>query len=539
MDDSLTRLSSDLIHSLLFHERMASGLDGVFRDLGWVHLFTASGIHLLALFFWLDLLIRKFGQWRRLPIRWVRGFILVSFLWVAFLAWKTEGFHPSLFRPLLTVLLRKGFSMAGFRTPILFPVLLVFGFEWAISLQTGMPPGAIHYYLAVGGSLLALARSEKNRSGFRLHLEMAVFSWVPIGILDAIRDHQVAPFTPFFSLLSIPPVSLVLYPITLLVWAGMHSIPDFLLQVWCVYLKFLIFIADSLPTIVSVRPEILFLSIFGVLGFQMSIRSRTGRWLSVMAWVVVIRFFLDSEFPSRFIQLDVGQGDSAVLKRPDRLELVDLGSARVITPDRMFRSFSRFGITHVDGVLFSHLDEDHIGALPILLALFPVGCIEIGAHHQEDPRGQRILEWIRGHHPGVPIQASGCIQNARVAWFESHRGGAKGNEWMAGLASSWQDHLYLALGDGDQMQEHDFLREFKSEIESHSHRIWKVGHHGSRFSSNGEFLRSIHAEEFWISVGRKNHYHHPSPEALARLALLPGRVRRTDQEGDLESGSLE
>ncbi len=537
MTEPLRSASLDLVRALLFHEPVPSRFDGFFRDLGFVHLFSASGIHLLALFFWIELACKRGGMALGIPIRVVRPGIHVLFFSVCLLVWKIEGFHFSLFRPLFSVLIRMGVRATGFRTPILLPLFVVFLTECLLRIPEGLSHGAVHYYLAVGGSLLALSRPGGVReSGFRTHVRMAVFSWVPIALLDLFRDRLIVASTPVLNLVSITPISMGLYPVTLIAHALTGGTPEWLLSLWSLFLQAMIALAEVLPPPVTAGirffPIVL---ICGALVFRF--RKRPILLVPLFLLLLASRAFTPEKNTQATVQLDVGQGDSALLIRPGRIELIDAGSLRVQSPDRWIRTLSRHGVSRVDGVLLTHLDEDHIGALPVLLALFPVGCIEIGEPHQREERGARILDWIAHTHPAIAVVSRGCIRNARVEWFESKRKGQKGNEWMAGIASASSGVLYLALGDGDAIQEKKFLAEFEPEIRAHTRRIFKIGHHGSRFSSDPEVLREINPAEFWISVGRKNRYRHPAPEVLERLERFAGRVRRTDREGDLVAES--
>ncbi len=58
-----------------------------------------------------------------------------------------------------------------------------------------------------------------------------------------------------------------------------------------------------------------------------------------------------------------------------------------------------------------------------------------------------------------------------------------------------------------------------------------VSHHGSRYSSDPEFLRAVGADAAVISCGRNNSYGHPAPETLERLEKCGIRIYRTDKEG--------
>ena len=61
--------------------------------------------------------------------------------------------------------------------------------------------------------------------------------------------------------------------------------------------------------------------------------------------------------------------------------------------------------------------------------------------------------------------------------------------------------------------------------------ILKVGHHGSKTSSNKEFINEINPKYSVISVGKNNRYGHPNKEVLNTLSN--SKVYRTDQDGSI------
>jgi competence protein ComEC len=61
--------------------------------------------------------------------------------------------------------------------------------------------------------------------------------------------------------------------------------------------------------------------------------------------------------------------------------------------------------------------------------------------------------------------------------------------------------------------------------------LLKVGHHGSRTSTNPEFLASVAPKDAVISVGRHNTFGHPRSEVLGRLEAARVRTFRTDRCG--------
>ena len=62
--------------------------------------------------------------------------------------------------------------------------------------------------------------------------------------------------------------------------------------------------------------------------------------------------------------------------------------------------------------------------------------------------------------------------------------------------------------------------------------ILKVGHHGSKTSSNQSFIDKINLKYSIISVGRNNRYNHPNEEVIERL--VNSKVYRTDKDRTIE-----
>src|SRR5262249_52499838 len=58
-----------------------------------------------------------------------------------------------------------------------------------------------------------------------------------------------------------------------------------------------------------------------------------------------------------------------------------------------------------------------------------------------------------------------------------------------------------------------------------------VAHHGSRFSSSAAFLDASQPSFAVVSVGARNPFRHPTPEALERIRAAGARVYRTDVDG--------
>lgn len=64
--------------------------------------------------------------------------------------------------------------------------------------------------------------------------------------------------------------------------------------------------------------------------------------------------------------------------------------------------------------------------------------------------------------------------------------------------------------------------------------VLKVPHHGSKYGMTKDWLESVRPGLAIISVGKRNSYGHPAPEALRLLEEIGTKVLRTDQDGSVE-----
>ena len=89
----------------------------------------------------------------------------------------------------------------------------------------------------------------------------------------------------------------------------------------------------------------------------------------------------------------------------------------------------------------------------------------------------------------------------------------------------------LLTGDAEEQTEHRLLTKDLN-LEA---RVLKVGHHGSKYASAGDFLERVKPEFAIISCGAWNRYGHPSQAVLDRLRAANPNVKlyRTDLHGEI------
>ena len=88
-------------------------------------------------------------------------------------------------------------------------------------------------------------------------------------------------------------------------------------------------------------------------------------------------------------------------------------------------------------------------------------------------------------------------------------------------------YKFVFMGDASITTEKEILDKYNlQDID-----VLKVGHHGSKTSSNKEFIDEINPKYSIISVGKKNRYGHPNKQVLENLNN--SKIYRTDQDGSI------
>ena len=88
-------------------------------------------------------------------------------------------------------------------------------------------------------------------------------------------------------------------------------------------------------------------------------------------------------------------------------------------------------------------------------------------------------------------------------------------------------YKFMFMGDASITTEKEILNKYNlPDID-----VLKVGHHGSKTSSDKEFINEINPNYSIISVGKNNRYGHPNKEVLNNL--YNSKIYRTDKDGSI------
>lgn len=225
-----------------------------------------------------------------------------------------------------------------------------------------------------------------------------------------------------------------------------------------------------------------------------------------------------------FSVLDVGQGQSLVWHDGAYTAVIDCGGAGEESGEIAARALLSNGVRHVDALILTHFDRDHVEGVSQLAARLPIERI----YATDDPEGEKIL--ALSEKRGIPV----TVVTERQAILGDllcllpPTPGKTGNEGGLSVLASADGCDILVTGDLPEREEKALLaRETIPDLE-----VMIAGHHGSADATGAELLHALHPELVLISVG-ENTYGHPAPETLKRVRAAGGKAATTLDNGTM------
>ncbi|MBA2923637.1 DNA internalization-related competence protein ComEC/Rec2 [Pseudomonas sp. P7] len=502
----------------------------VLQDTGTVHLLVISGQHiglLAGLIYGLVALLARYGFWPRMwPwLPWACGLAFASALGYGLLAGFGVPVQRACVMVGLMLLWRLRFRHLGFWWPLLLALNGVLILEPLASLQ----PGFWLSFTAVAVLILAFGGRLGPWGVWQAWTRPQWF--IAIGLLPVllVLGLPISVSAPLANLVAVPWISLVVLPLALL---GTAMLP-------------LPYLGEGLLWLAGGALDALFLGLAWLAGqvpAWIPADVPLGYWLiSLMGAVLLLLpkgvpfrllgwpMLLLAVFPPRepvphgrveVVQLDVGQGQSLILRTRHHTLLYDAGlrsgtvdlGARVVLP-----SLKKLGVESLDMMLLSHADADHAGGAAAVA------------------RGVPIKRVVGGETEGLPafLGAQPCISGEQWEWdgvsFELWQWSEaiNGNPKSCVLQVQANGERLLLTGDIDRAAERAFL---DSPLAVRTDWL-QAPHHGSRSSSSWPFLRRLAPTSVLISRGRGNAFGHPHPQVVERYQALGSQLYDSAEHG--------
>ena len=208
---------------------------------------------------------------------------------------------------------------------------------------------------------------------------------------------------------------------------------------------------------------------------------------------------------TRIIFINVGQGDSQLFISPYLEEVILLDTGKPSAYRDLKQVLDKYGIYKINQLITTHNDNDHNGNVFNLLSDYKV---EYYASNKNEVKKPKIFEFD---------------------YLLMNKTYNNDNDNSIIIYNKINDFKLLFLGDASKEVERDILDEFSQKVD-----IIKLGHHGSKTSSDKVFLSEIcNRDCFGIISSDPKVYNHPHFETKKTLLDLEIMTLETYLDNDI------
>ncbi len=238
---------------------------------------------------------------------------------------------------------------------------------------------------------------------------------------------------------------------------------------------------------------------------------------------------------SRFIALNVGEGQSLLIQKNNHAMMIDTGHVGEIAS--VLKRLRKYGIDSIDTLILTHLHPDHASGFFRLHETFR----NIKIYHNCQPMAANVspdtVRWLRD-----ALRANDNASCLRAGDIVDYEGIKVSVLWPVKIENNNLNYNSLVLSIDIQaanilvMGDAGFAAEtylIDKNLIDKKLDVLLVGHHGANDASSEEFISKLKPEYSLVSVNKSNIRGYPSQEVIQRLNKYSTHLLRTDEQGDL------
>lgn len=483
-----------------------------YRNMGISHLLAISGMHVGIFLSIINLIFKNFKYKN-----------VIIFLFLLFFLFITN-FTESLLRCLLFLLLSFINKKLNLNLKSTYILILTACILLIINSYLVYSVGFI-FSVIITFFITLISRKLKNKNYFTKTFIMSLVCFLASIPILAYNFFNVNLLTPLFNLIFIPIVSMVIFPFGLLTF-----IFPFLDNIYLVMINFLEYLVVNLDKIkilsfVISKPNLMIIFMY-YLTLYLSVKHNKKY---IILFIIILLVNLNARFLIKnpeMVFLDVGQGDSTIIILPSgKTILIDTGgvfmSTYSLVENKTIPYLNSRGISKIDLLILTHGDYDHMGEAKKIISLISVNKILINKGSVNDLESE-----ILNHEKVSIVNDKYKVDNYELLFLNQKLYDDENDNSIVTYLNLNNRNILL-MGDASKKVENNIMVEYNLPKMD----ILKVGHHGSKTSSDEEFINEINPLFSIISVGKNNKYGHPNKEVIK--GLKHSSILRTDINGSI------
>lgn len=497
----------------------------IYQKLGVSHIFAISGTHVGLL---TTIIMNIFNK---LKVVNKKHLILIIFL--IFYSYITS-FQPSIIRSVGLFILLYINKKYDFNIENIYILFLDISFMLLLNPNFLYNLGFI-YSCTVSYSLIKYSHLIKGRTITKI-LKVSTIAFLFSLPISLYNNYEINLFTIFNNLIVVPIISSIVFPLSLITFLIKPLDYSFYALTHILEVLFKNFSVFNLCV-----PKINFLFIliyYLVLTiFFSSYNKKILIIIPIMILFIKLNILLDTKYYIYY--LDVGQGDSILLKYKGESILIDTGGSisydkeeweigsSYYKTDTTIQFLKSIGITNLSYLILTHGDYDHAGEAEHLIDNFKVKRVifNSGSYNNLEENIITNLETNNINYVNDITKIKFGNTYLNILYTDNYD---NENDNSLVIHMNLNNYNFLFMGDASTEVEDNILLKYNlNEID-----FLKVGHHGSDTSSKEEFINSINPKYSIISVGKNNRYNHPKESVLE--ILESSNIYRTDKDGTIE-----
>ncbi len=259
--------------------------------------------------------------------------------------------------------------------------------------------------------------------------------------------------------------------------------------------------------------------------------------LSVLAMIFGGMVLSEKNESLKIVLLDVGQGDAILISQKNQQILIDSGQDGKLILEKLGR-YIPFWDRKIEVLVATHPDADHIGGLIEVMDKYKIDLLLDSGMESETQIFKKYEETISKN--GIRKELARDNMNLKIGEgaelkilspFFDFPGGKIKDTNLESIVSEiiFGNNRFLLMADAPIEKEEELI----NRVTNLEAQVFKVGHHGSKYSTGNNFLDKVRPKDAIISVGKNNRYGHPAKEAIERLQNKNLNILRTDESGDI------